>query len=76
MEDAPCFFTIHGRMLIGVYVFELHLTPNALRFTVKEMLYALRFTIHVFVLGFMIRNGLFILGKMNDIANCDVKRTV
>ena len=21
-------------------------------------------------------NGLFILGKMNDIANCDVKRTV
>jgi hypothetical protein len=30
-----------------------------------------RFTVHV-VNG----NGLFILGKMNDIANCDVKRTV
>gem|GEM_PF-6397370 len=26
-------FTVHGKMLIAVYVFELHLTPCALRFT-------------------------------------------
>jgi hypothetical protein len=38
--------TIHGRMLIAVYVFELHLTTHALHFTVKETLYALQFTLH------------------------------
>jgi len=42
IHESPAYRqAIHGRMLIAVYVFELHLTTYALRFTVKEMLYAL-----------------------------------
>jgi hypothetical protein len=34
-------FTVHGKMLISVYVFELHLIPCALRFTEINLRYAL-----------------------------------